>query len=155
MRQNGKKGSHRRERQTVGKESGKGKSSRRGNRFQEAEMNGERQLGGLTSESVRRGDRGTVSFRETWLPVKAKRTTTKSVAASEPWAVVIKHLHHSVRDTRNPPGNQIQAVQWAEHGRTSVDITEIQQKKSPNTGCTRIVRLMRRMCERDAQHTVA
>lgn len=64
------------------------------------EINEERQFGGLTSESVRRSDRGTMSFRETRLTAKAKRTVTKRGAASEPRAALIKHLHHTVSETQ-------------------------------------------------------
>lgn len=93
------------------------------------EMNEERQLGGLTSESVRRSDRGTMSFRETRLTAKAKRTVTKRGAASEPRAALIKHLHHTVSETQGShQGVGVGAVHWARHGSTPVDITQIHQK---------------------------
>lgn len=89
-----------------------------------------------------------MSFREN-LVAKAKRTVTKSGAASEPRAAFVKHLHHTVSETQGThQGAGVGAVHWARHGRTTLDITQIQQKQK-NMGCVRPRQ------EKDAQCTVA
>lgn len=100
----------------------RGKSSKRGNRFQEAGAREGQWWRWMESDSLEEPNQwewGEVTETlchsdKTWLPVKAKRTVTKSGEASEPRAVVIKHLHQTVRDTREPPGKEVQgwAVGW-------------------------------------------
>lgn len=67
---------------------------------------------------------------KTWLPAKAKRTVTKSGAPSEPWSVVIKHLHRTMSKTKgNRQGTRFRALGLVKRGRTSLDVTEIKKNK--------------------------